>query len=765
LDPGDAALRAPLEAMLSRADTESTSFMGTPVSPSLVDKAAAGNIAVDAPGDVVGRYRLLGPLGAGGMGTVWRVEPVDPAAIRRQVALKLPRTGWSPGLAGRLQRECDALSKLEHPNIARMYDAGLTEAGRPWMSMQIIDGVPIDAYCADKRLDVRARLRLFLKVSRAIAYAHARLVVHRDLKPSNILVDARGEPHVVDFGLAKVLGESNERHPHLTQALGRTLTPDYASPEQIRGEAVTVASDVYSLGVVLYQLLTDRRPYRLKRDSPAALEEAILEADVPPASSQAGDKARARALRGDLDTILDKALRKDLDERYPTVEAFAVDVERHLKGLPVHARAPSFGYHASRFVRRHRAFVAACAIVGVVLVAGLAGTLHQSHRAESQRDRAVRELRFADAAEEFMRFLLSEQSSKPVPAPELLQRAERSAARQFADDAALRARMQLLIADLYGELGEYRRAETILEQARLSAAASGDRWLAIQADCVLAAVFGATGRGNEALALFASAMSPVEADRLADPVTTQVCFSQRSVTLRNLGQPEDAARDARVAMASIDATHPGYRVNRIFLRTNVADALINAGKVREAVEIYEQAVSELAQIGRGATSAGLLLANNLIVMLTRGGQPLRAVEAYRRVAGAEPGGGAPPLSSLDINYARALFDVGQGEEAELILERGRAETARQGDTRGEAFAALAAAGAACTHGTDVPRCEALLAAAAAKLRPIVPPKHSALATLEYLSGLHWLTRADAVRARAILEGAVARYEGAPDRNL
>ena len=764
LDPGQAHFRGQLETMLARADTESTSFMGTPVSPNLVDRAAAGNVAVDAPGDVVGPYRLIGPLGSGGMGTVWRVEPVDPAAVRRQVALKLPRTGWSPGLAGRLQRECDALSKLEHPNIARMYDAGLTEAGRPWMSMQIIDGVPIDAYCAEKRLDVRSRLQLFIKVSRAIAYAHARLVVHRDLKPSNILVDARGEPHVVDFGLAKVLGESNERHPHLTQVLGRTLTPDYASPEQIRGEAITVASDVYSLGVVLYQLLTGKRPYRLKRDSPAALEEAILEADVPAASSQADDKARARALRGDLDTILDKALRKNVNERYPTVEAFALDIERHLKGLPVNARPPSFGYHASRFVRRHRAFVAAAAIVGIVLVAGLASTLYQARRAEAQRDRALSELRFAEAAEEFMRFLLSEQSAKPVPAPELLQRAERSAARQFADDAGLRARMQMLIADLYGELGDYRRAEAILATARVSAVASGDRWLPLQADCIRAGVFGATGRGKEAVELFAVSMAPVLADPVADPVTTQVCYSQRSVTLRNLGKGEEAARDAEKAIASMGATHQGYRVNRIFLRTNIADALTNAGKVREAIEIYEQAVAELAQIGRGGTSAGLQLANNLIVMLTRGGQPLRAVEAYRNAGGGNADD-VPAFTSLDINYARVLFDVGRAEEAARILERGRAEAARQGNARAEAFALLTAAGAACSYGTDVSACETSLAAADARLRPLMPAKHSSLATLDYLAGLAALGRGDSGRAVVVLRAAVEKYEAAPDRNF
>ncbi len=766
LSPEDAPYRQRLTEMLARAGATSESFMGRPVGAGVLEQAADALVA-DKPGDMVGPYRLVSQLGSGGMGSVWRVEPVEAGKVQRQVALKLPRTGWSPGLASRLQRECAILSKLEHPNIARMYDAGITETGRPWLAMEIIEGVPIDAYCIEHASSVKDRLKLFREVAHAISYAHARLIVHRDLKPSNILVDALGHVHVVDFGLAKVLEDTTEgdaKPAALTQTLVRALTPDYASPEQIRGEAVTVSTDVYSLGVVLYQLLAGKRPYRLKRESAAALEEAIAEADIPLASSQTHDRTLARQLRGDLDTILAKALRKHPDERYATIEAFAIDVDRHLRGLPVHARPPSIVYNAGRFVRRHRAMVGATVVVMLALMAGMAGTLYQSHEAAEERDRALRELRFAEASEEFMRFLLSVQSNKPVSASELLQRAERSARQQFSDDPALRARMQLLIADLYGEIADFKRAEDILVDARHSAEQAGDRWLLTQAECVRAAVMGATGRNKEALALYAAVMPPVEANPGADPMTTQVCYSQRSITLRNVGKADESANDARAALKSLDISPGGYRVNRIFLKTNIGDALTNAGKVREAVAIYEQAVVELNQIGRGGTSAGLLLASNLMVMLSRSGQPLKAVEVYAKVANADDPD-PPTFSSLQANYARALFDVGRMAEGDRVLTEARTAKAVMGDKRGGGFAALTAASVACHYGTDAARCEEARKQAEEQLRPVLPPKHSTFATLEYLAGRGAMLRKDNVKARQLLQTSVGLYEVAPDKNL
>src|SRR5450432_397664 len=232
-------------------------------------------LAAPAPDDAVGPYRLLSELGRGGMGAVWLAERAD-AQPRRKIALKLPHIGWAPGLAARLARERDILASLEHPNIARLYDAGVDQFGRPYLALEYVDGVPIDRYCQSRALPLRARLQLVRQVAAAVGHAHARLVVHRDLKPSNILVTASGEVRLLDFGIAKLLQDDDTSDAtDLTRQSGRALTPDYASPEQIRGETIGTPSDVYSLGVVAYELLAQVRPYRLKATAGGGLAEAI----------------------------------------------------------------------------------------------------------------------------------------------------------------------------------------------------------------------------------------------------------------------------------------------------------------------------------------------------------------------------------------------------------------------------------------------------------------------------------------------------------
>ena len=761
LDPEHQATKPLLAEMLARADVETGAFMGKPVAARTLDEAAE-TFHGDKAGDVVGPYVLVRLLGSGGMGAVWCAERAD-KSLNRQVALKLPRAGWSPGLAERLKRECEILSSLEHPGIARLYDAGLAQNGRPYLAMEIIDGLPIDQYCRSRELSVDARLGLFIQVARAIGYAHGRLVVHRDLKPSNLLVDGGGAIHVVDFGLAKLIDAGDAGQGALTQLTGRALTPDYASPEQIRGEPVTVASDVYSLGVVLYELLAGKRPYRLKRDSQAALEEAIIEADVPPASSQAGTRALARALRGDLDTILAKALRKDPAERYATVESLAADVERHLRGEPVLARPDSFLYSAGKFVRRHRGATVAVLAIATAVLAGLAGTVYQARIAEAQarqagleRDRALRELQFAAAAEEFMRLLLSEQAAKPIAAGELLQRAEGLIRAQFAGDAQLRARMQLLLADLYGEVTDYKRAEAMLVEARASAQAARDAEALAQVDCTHAGLMAVTGRAGEAMSLFARVMPATG----IGAKTQVICLSQRSLVHRNLGKAEESAKDAQAALGLMDAALPDQQVNRTFLRTNIADALVKAGRIPDAVAVFEQASVELERMGRANTSAGAMIANNLMVMLTRAGQVRRAMEVYARSTGGVP----VADSTLTINYAKLLVDAGRPQEAATLLEGAYQEKQRLGDKRGQAFALLAAATAACAQ-PDAARCESLLDGAERGFRTLLPPGYSTFATVAALRGRIAMLRGKPGEAVALLERAVEMYEAAPDRNL
>ncbi|MGZ9031776.1 MAG: protein kinase domain-containing protein, partial [Burkholderiaceae bacterium] len=397
--PGEhAALKDTLRELLSRASgVETEDFLAT--LPRFTRVAASGPLTELAAGDAIGPYRLLSELGSGGMGAVWLAERAD-GALKREVALKLPRMVWAKGLAERMARERDILATLEHPNIARLYDAGVDQHGRPYLALEYVEGRPIDVYVKERGLSVRHRLDLLLQVCAAVAFAHSRLVVHRDLKPSNILVTADGQVRLLDFGIAKLMEGDSTRETQLTQLAGRALTLDYASPEQINGEPIGTASDVYSLGVVAYEVLTGAKPYRLKRGSAAELEEAIATLDAPRASDAAGDPGGKRALRGDVDAILNKALKKDIGERYGTVDALAQDIARHLNKEPVNARPDAFGYRASKFFARYRLQVAAGTAVVRALALGLSTALWQAEQAQQQRDRAqAGEVRARDQAE------------------------------------------------------------------------------------------------------------------------------------------------------------------------------------------------------------------------------------------------------------------------------------------------------------------------------------------------------------------------------
>ena len=270
----------------------------------------ADDVSGFAANEFIGSWRLIRKLGEGGMASVWLAERRD-GLLGRPAAVKLPHGGWRrEALAERIAREREILATLDHPNIARLLDAGIGPNGQPYLALEYVHGKRIDDYCREGRLPVKARLELCLQVARALAHAHAMLVVHRDLKPSNILVTEEGEVRLLDFGIAKLLDGPETRETELTRLNGRALTLDYASPEQIAGRPVTVASDVYSLGVVLYELLTGSRPYKPRRDSSAALEEAILDTEPRPPSEMAAERTIRTALRGDLDTIVLKALKK-----------------------------------------------------------------------------------------------------------------------------------------------------------------------------------------------------------------------------------------------------------------------------------------------------------------------------------------------------------------------------------------------------------------------------------------------------------------------
>lgn len=317
-------------------------------------------------GEIIGPYRLLRPLGQGGMGTVWLVERAD-GVFKRQVALKLPRLTWAAGLVRRMARERDIGAMLEHPSIARLYDAGIDDKERPYLALEYIDGVPIDVWCKDKHLSVKETLKLIVQVVKAVAYAHEHLVVHRDLKPSNVLVSTGGQAHLLDFGIARLLDEAGEQ---ATQEHTRAMSPQYASPEQLQGQTLTVHTDIYSLGVMAYELLTGSAPHTPKRKSLGAMEEAILSGDVPPLSTRVMNPAIRRQLKGDVDAILGKAMKVDPAQRYATAEALAMDIERYLEGQAVSARPDSAGYRLRKSLRRNWIGVSASAAVLISILLG-----------------------------------------------------------------------------------------------------------------------------------------------------------------------------------------------------------------------------------------------------------------------------------------------------------------------------------------------------------------------------------------------------------
>jgi eukaryotic-like serine/threonine-protein kinase len=375
---------------------------------SLLASAESGQAFLEAPAPGleepartrVGPYEIVRELGHGGMGTVYLAQRAD-GPFRKVVALKVVRRGMdTEAVLRRFRQERQILAGLEHPHIARLLDGGNTEDGLPFLVMEYVEGEPLTAWCARRALGVADRLRLFRTVCAAVQFAHQNLVIHRDLKPGNILVTQDGVPKLLDFGVAKLLNaEVSGQTLDLTAVGGRACTPEYASPEQLRGERVTTTCDVYALGVLLYELLAGRRPYATGDHTAAEAAQAALETEPErpsAAAARAGQAAerRSRDLRGDLDTIVLTALRKDPSRRYASVEQLSEDVRRYLEGLPVKARKDTFSYRAGKFLRRHKAGAAAAALVLVSLVGGIGATARQARIARAERARA--DLRLAD---------------------------------------------------------------------------------------------------------------------------------------------------------------------------------------------------------------------------------------------------------------------------------------------------------------------------------------------------------------------------------
>jgi len=425
-----------------------------------------------SPGDIVGPYRVIEELGTGGMGSVWLAERSD-GKPRRRVALKLPRMMWASDLSERMERERDILGSLEHPNIARLYDAGLDDQGRPYLAIEYVEGVRITHYCQENQLNTRRRVELFMQVLAAVQYAHTRLVLHRDLKPGNILVNRNGDVRLLDFGIAKLIEETLPDDETELITMTRALTPRYASPEQLRGERLTLVSDVYSLGVILYELLTGVSPYPKSAKSRGELELAVMEGVIVPPSRRAASESGtgdlqlagfrlSRELRGDLDAIVIKSLSLDVRGRYASVEALAADIERWLSGRPVHAIPPSALLIARKFIMRNRVAVsiATVAFVGVLTASGIAIYQADKATAESQRAAATRDFlidMFESANPEL-------HGGREATVRELVSAAERALYSSLDRQPLVQAEMLGSLVNVWLRLGDQRRAGLVLDK-------------------------------------------------------------------------------------------------------------------------------------------------------------------------------------------------------------------------------------------------------------------------------------------------------------
>ena len=637
-------------------------------------------------GQSIGAFEVVSQIGQGGMGSVWLARRND-GRFERQVALKFLNIALL-GKEGedRFKREGKILALLAHPHIAELIDAGVTDAGQPYLVLEYVDGDQIDRYCDQRQLDLHTRIRLFLQVLDAVAAAHANLIVHRDLKPSNVLVGKNGDVKLLDFGIAKLIeaGNNPEQQAAFTIS-GTALTPEYAAPEQLKGEAITVSTDVYALGVLLYLLLTGRHPTGEGERSPAGLVKTIVECEplrpsdaVGVAMTNAGDAAaRAllrstsveklrRVLRGDLDTILTKALKKDPRERYASVGAFADDLRRYLKSEPIKARPDTLLYRAGRFARRHRAglFIALLALGG--MAAGITGMLLQARTARIQRDLALRQLARAERMTDLNELLLSNAApaGKPLAVDQLLEREERVIEHERNPDPANHVELQLSLGNQYSSEDENNNALRVLNAAYRVSRDLKDPSIRAKASCVLAGAMVPVGELSRAEALYQEGLRELgNAPQFAsERAACQLHGSE--VAYRN-GNSQEAIARARAAELAIQRSPAQWNLEGLNILVNLATVLGDSGSFREAETIFQQASDLMTTLGYDDSQKAVKLFNDWALTLSYDGRQLEAQRLYLRALAIsrndETNSAVAP--DLLLNYAGLLQELGQKGEA------------------------------------------------------------------------------------------------------
>lgn len=632
-------------------------------------------------GTRLGAFRLVQQIGSGGMGAVWLAERAD-GEYEQIVAIKLIRSGWDEAeIYSRFRAERQILAGLEHPHIAHLIDGGVTPDGKPWLALEHVDGIDIRRYSDSHRLNTKQRIELFLDVCNAVSYAHGRLVVHRDLKPSNILVRGDGTVKLLDFGIAKLLDTESGQATVL-----RTFTPEYAAPEQIRGDAVTTAVDIYALGVLLYELLTGHHPYRLDTPTPAAYERAVLEqtptrpsqrvaltddAGASAASRHLSPERLRRELRGDLDAIVLKALRKEPAQRYASVQHFAADLVAWSQHRPVMARSGGWRYATNRFLRRHALGVASTATAFCALGIGLGIALWQAQEARAQRDVARSEKLKSDQALQFLTGLFDladphRNLGEDVTARELLTRGARQIERELADAPDARATLLAALDKAYLGLGLHSEAEPLLAENLRLRRVQNDRDALVRALFDYGLAVAEAGRMHEDLALMREAASLIPDTPENAPMLAEAEY-RLATQLYNLSQHAESEELYRRALKRERELYGHYRpktvINFVALLRITERAKEGELLTREALELARQRLpasdpaiaSLLASLGQDLQAQGRYSE----------AEPLyrEALELKRQVFGSEH-----PQTSVTLNGLGSVLDASDKlEEARDVL--------------------------------------------------------------------------------------------------
>lgn len=577
-------------------------------------------------GQHIGPYLIEEEVGIGGMGIVFMGKR-DDKEFEQRVAIKILKQGLtSEYLVKRFQNERQTLAKLQHPNIAKLFDGGKTSEGLPYLIMEYIDGLPITEYCDKNSLSVKQRLKLFITVSNAVQYAHQNLIIHRDIKPGNILVNNEGRPKLLDFGVSKLLDqELNNEKENLTKTGMWHLTPEYASPEQIKGENITTNSDIYSLGVLLYQLISGTAPYKIYNSSPLAISKIFDEEKITKPSEVVqkntdeikNDKTNTKLipnhkeLKGDIDNIVLKAIHKDPAQRFSSVYEFTNDIERYLKGLPVSARPDTYGYRFSKFVQRHKVGVALFVLVNIIVLSSIAAVIYQGRIAAEERDKAKIENQKYEKVNSFLTSILSSvdpsEIGRDVKVYDILDKAAEDVENELKNQPQVEASIRSTLGNTYVNLGEYDKGKPFLSKAyeiNMNLYGENSKETA-ESIHDLANYYDWIGEYKKADSLYTKSIE-IFRNVLNEP--TKIfgdALNNHAIIKMNFAQNEEAEKLYLEAIDISQKVEGEKTRNLAVMMNNLAISYMDIGKLEESEKFYKKSLAIILEIlGENRPEAG-----------------------------------------------------------------------------------------------------------------------------------------------------------------